>query len=45
MVSGVRPRTTLEKLQIPVLSDLEGIGQNMWVRIELSKGGRYRPRN
>ena len=30
MVSGVGPRQTLEKFDIPVVSDLEGVGQNMW---------------
>ncbi|KAL4898960.1 hypothetical protein BDW74DRAFT_189644 [Aspergillus multicolor] len=29
MVSGVGPRQTLKKLDIPVLSDLPGVGQNM----------------
>ncbi|KAL9110297.1 MAG: hypothetical protein Q9227_005204 [Pyrenula ochraceoflavens] len=30
MVSGIGPRSTLEQLDIPVLSDLPGVGQNMW---------------
>ena len=32
MVSGVGPKATLEKHGIPVLSELPGVGQNMWVR-------------
>lgn len=31
MVSGVEPRETLEGLDIDVVSDLPGTGQNMWV--------------
>ena len=31
MVSGVGPAATLQKLNIPVISDLPGVGQNMWV--------------
>ena len=31
MVSGVGPSEILDSLNIPVLSDLKGIGQNMWV--------------
>jgi choline dehydrogenase len=30
MVSGVGPRATLDQFQIPVVSALEGVGQNMW---------------
>ncbi|KAL9579654.1 MAG: hypothetical protein Q9212_004981 [Teloschistes hypoglaucus] len=30
MVSGIGPRATLEKFSIPVLSDLAGVGQNLW---------------
>ncbi|KAF7586627.1 hypothetical protein BBP40_008549 [Aspergillus hancockii] len=30
MVSGVGPSATLENLQIPVVMDLPGVGQNMW---------------
>lgn len=30
MVSGVGPKETLEKYDIPVISDLPGVGQNMW---------------
>ncbi|KAK7183471.1 hypothetical protein DPSP01_010576 [Paraphaeosphaeria sporulosa] len=33
MVSGVGPRATLEKFKIPVVSALEGVGQNMWDHI------------
>ncbi|SMQ51093.1 unnamed protein product [Zymoseptoria tritici ST99CH_3D7] len=30
MVSGVGPRSKLEEFDIPVVSDLPGVGQNMW---------------
>jgi choline dehydrogenase len=30
MVSGVGPKDTLSKFNIPVISDLQGVGQNMW---------------
>ena len=30
MVSGIGPRQTLENYNITVLSDLQGVGQNMW---------------
>ncbi|MCJ1464216.1 hypothetical protein MMC07_002829 [Pseudocyphellaria aurata] len=30
MVSSIGPAATLEKFEIPVLSDLQGVGQNMW---------------
>jgi len=30
MVSGIGPRQTLESLGIPIVSDLPGVGQNMW---------------
>ncbi|GME26134.1 BetA, Choline dehydrogenase and related flavoprotein [Neofusicoccum parvum] len=33
MVSGVGPRETLEKFDIEVLSELPGVGQNMWDHI------------
>ncbi|KAI0146282.1 alcohol oxidase [Xylariaceae sp. FL1272] len=33
MVSGVGPKSTLEELDIPVVSNLEGVGQNMWDHI------------
>ena len=33
MVSGIGPSATLGRLGIPMLSDLEGVGQGMWVRI------------
>lgn len=32
MVSGVGPSRTLQRLGIPVVSDLAGVGQNLWVR-------------
>lgn len=32
MVSGIGPKETLEALDIPVIADLAGVGQNMWVR-------------
>ena len=31
MVSGIGPKETLEAMNIPVLADLAGVGQNMWV--------------
>lgn len=30
MVSGIGPENTLNSLNIPILSDLPGVGQNMW---------------
>jgi choline dehydrogenase len=30
MVSGIGPAATLEEFDIPVISDLAGVGQNMW---------------
>lgn len=33
MVSGIGPKHTLEKFNIPVISDLQGVGQNMWDHI------------
>jgi choline dehydrogenase len=30
MVSGIGPRATLDKFGVPVLSDLPGVGQNIW---------------
>ncbi|MCJ1430299.1 hypothetical protein MMC29_008216, partial [Sticta canariensis] len=30
MVSGIGPAATLEHFDVPVLSDLRGVGQNMW---------------
>ena len=35
MVSGIGPAATLEKLHIPVLSNLRGVGQNLSVRSPL----------
>ena len=31
MVSGIGPKETLEAMNLPVLADLAGVGQNMWV--------------
>lgn len=31
MVSGIGPRATLSQYNIPVVADLPGVGQNMWV--------------
>ncbi|KAI1081867.1 glucose-methanol-choline oxidoreductase [Whalleya microplaca] len=36
MVSGIGPRNTLEKLDIEVISDLQGVGQNMWDHVSLT---------
>ncbi|GAP92978.1 putative choline dehydrogenase [Rosellinia necatrix] len=36
MVSGIGPRTTLENLDIEVIADLPGVGQNMWDHIAFS---------
>lgn len=36
MVSGIGPGATLAALQIPILSDLQGVGQNMWDHIAFS---------
>jgi choline dehydrogenase len=33
MLSGIGPRSTLEKYSIPVLSNLAGVGQNLWDQI------------
>lgn len=33
MVSGVGPKAILNQYSIPVISDLEGVGQNMWDHI------------
>lgn len=33
MVSGVGPKATLDSLNIPIVSQLEGVGQNMWDHI------------
>lgn len=30
MVSGIGPKETLQSLNIPVLKDLKGVGQNLW---------------
>jgi len=31
MVSGIGPKKTLQQYGIPVIADLQGVGQNMWV--------------
>lgn len=31
MVSGIGPKATLDKLNISVLADRYGVGQNLWV--------------
>ena len=36
MVSGVGPKAILDQFQIPVVSELAGVGQNMWVGVPLS---------
>jgi len=33
MVSGIGPKATLDSLNIPIVSQLEGVGQNMWDHI------------
>lgn len=33
MLSGIGPQETLEEFEIPVVSGLEGVGQNMWDHI------------
>ena len=35
MVSGLGPKTTLDEFQIPIVSELPGVGQNMWVSVPL----------
>jgi choline dehydrogenase len=35
MVSGVGPKATLDQFKIPVVNNLPGVGQNMWVSIHL----------
>lgn len=32
MVSGIGPAATLAQFKVPVLSDLQGVGQNLQVR-------------
>ena len=39
MVSGIGPREVLENLGIPVVKELKGVGQNMWVRRTFLKCG------
>jgi choline dehydrogenase len=36
MISGIGPRSTLEKYSLPVLSDLAGVGQNLWDQLLFS---------
>jgi len=36
MLSGVGPRTELEKFNIPVVTDLPGVGRNLQDRYEVS---------
>lgn len=36
MVSGIGPRAALEELDIPVLLDKPGVGQNMWDHVSIS---------
>lgn len=36
MVSGVGPATTLKKYGIPVVADLQGVGQNLWDQLFFS---------
>ena len=31
MLSGIGPANTLESLKIPLVSELRGVGQNLWV--------------
>ena len=33
LVSGIGPSVDLQKLAIPVVADLPGVGQNFWVRL------------
>jgi choline dehydrogenase-like flavoprotein len=36
MVSGIGPEATLQSLNIPVLANLPGVGQNFQVRMPIS---------
>ncbi|MCJ1355090.1 MAG: hypothetical protein MMC33_005081 [Icmadophila ericetorum] len=36
MVSGIGPKTTLEKFKIPILVARESVGQNMWDQVSIS---------
>ena len=40
MVSGIGPPETLQRLAIPVISPLRGVGQNLWVRLVDSEPAR-----
>ena len=42
MVSGIGPAETLQKQGVQVLSDLSGVGQNLWVS---SRGSALRAGN
>lgn len=37
MVSGIGPSATLARLEIPIVSKSEGVGQGMWVRRDQSQ--------
>ena len=43
MVSGIGPKDTLSQFNIEVLSDLPGVGQNMWVRTNCPTPLMFRP--
>lgn len=43
MVSGIGPKATLEKFDIPVVKDLPGVGQNMKVRMGKIGGVKIKP--
>lgn len=35
MVSGIGPQAALQELGIPIIANLSGVGQNIWVRVGL----------
>ena len=37
MISGIGPAATLAQFNIPVLSDLQGVGQNLRVRSDFDE--------
>ena len=43
LVSGIGPSTALENLGIPVIVDLPGVGQNMWVRLNSRTEAHNKP--